>query len=81
MKVEMRRKLIRETKKANDIYKRIKKRNKKTKLSLICITNLMKKFPDLDVEMLVDSSQDYDYNFGVLNNMGGIVETTDYDKS
>lgn len=59
MKVEDRRKMKMVSKEVKEIYKRIKKRNKKTKLTLVDILNLKKEFPDVDIEAYIDSSMDY----------------------
>lgn len=74
MKVEQRRELIKNVKQAKEVFNRIKRKNKKTKLTLMCITNLIKKFPNIDVECEIDSSQDYDFNYELLNNLGGLSE-------
>lgn len=66
MKVERRRGMVTIAREAKAIYNRIRKQNKKTKLTLIDIINLKKKFRDIDIESYVDSSVGYYENLEIL---------------
>lgn len=71
MKVEQRRELRRQLKKAEPVFKRIKKRNNNTKLTSVCIARLMSNYPELDVEGFIDSNEDYYYNNKILEEING----------